>query len=83
MENLIREYVDKLSEDDIKKFALKKGININSEDTRVLYMYVKNYWQVFLKGDSTELFNELKEKLSPEVYDIAYNLYKEYKNKIN
>ena len=81
MEKLIKEYVDKLKEEDIKKFVIKKGITINENELRVIYMYIKNYWQIFLKGDPNPLFNELKEKLSPNVYKATYNMYNEYKSK--
>ena len=39
-------------------------------------------WKEFYKGDPTELFLELKEKLRKEVYTEILNLYNEYKNKI-
>ena len=82
MEFLVREYVDNLTEDNIKKYALKKGIKTTDDEIKIIYLYIKNYWRVFLKGDSKELFDELKEKLQPNTYNILLNLFNEYKSKI-
>ena len=81
-EKLIKECVLKLTEEDILKFAKKKGITITDEEIKTIYMYIKNYWKEFYKGDPTDLFLELKEKLSKDVYDEILNLYNEYKKKI-
>ena len=81
-EKLIKEYVLKLTEEDIEKYAKKKGITITDEEIKTIYMYIKNYWKEFLKGNPNELFLELKEKLSKDVYEEVLNLYNEYKNKI-
>ena len=81
-EKLIKEYVVKLTEEDIESFAKKRGITITNEELKTIYMYIKNYWKEFYKGDPTELFLELKEKLSKDVYNEILNLYNEYKKKI-
>ena len=81
-EKLIRKYVLKLTEEDIEKFAKGKGINISDEEIKIVFMYIKNYWKEFLNGNPNELFLELKEKLSSEVYEEILNLYNKYKNKI-
>lgn len=82
-EYLIGEYVNnKLTEQDINNFALKKNIHLTEDEIRTIYVYIKNYWKEFYKGDPTELFIELKEKLNKETYDTIIKLYEEYKNKI-
>lgn len=81
-EYIIGEYVNKLTEKDIKNYALKKNINLTNEETQIIYVYIKNYWKVFYKGEPNELFTELKEKLNKKTYDEIVKLYKEYKNKI-
>ena len=60
MEIVIKELVDKLSENDINNFAKKEGINLKDEECKIIYLYIKNYWQTFYKGDPTTLFSELK-----------------------
>ena len=82
MEFLIREYVNKLTEQNIREFANKNGINPPDEEIKIIYLYIKNYWQVFYKGNAKDLFAELQEKLSPSTYDMAIKLFNKYKSKI-
>ena len=82
-EYLIGEYINnKLDENDITNYAKKKNIHLTDNETKIIYVYIKNYWKEFYKGDPTNLFIELKEKLNQETYDTIIKLYKEYKNKI-
>lgn len=82
-EFLIKEYVDRLTEEDIKKYAKGYQIDINDEEAKVLYLYAKNYWREFYKGEPKELLEELKEKLRPNTYAVLYKFYKDAKSKIN
>ncbi len=81
-EYLIKEYVNKLSEEDIKKYAKNYMIDINDEEAKILYLYAKNYWQEFYAGEPQELIDELKEKLRPDVFEKLYTIYKDAKSKI-
>lgn len=80
-ELLIKEYVNKLTEEDIKKYAKKYNIDINDEECQILYLYAKNYWKEFYKDEPKELISELKEKLRPNTFNVLYSFYKEFKNK--
>lgn len=82
-EILIKEYIEKLTEEDIKKYAKSYNVDINDEEAKVLYLYAKNYWREFYKGEPKELLEELKEKLRPNTYAILYKFYKDAKSKIN
>ena len=82
-EFLIKEYVNKLTELDIKKYAKNYNIEINDDECKVLYLYAKNYWKDFYKGEPIELINELKEKINPKAFNILYEYYKNIKSKIN
>lgn len=81
MEYIIKEFVDKLKEEDIKSFALKERVTITDEEVKIIYMYIKNYWQIFYKDNPDTLFKELKEKLSEKVYNKIIELYTKYKKK--
>lgn len=81
-EFLIKEYVNKLTEEDIKKYAKGYNIDINDDECKILYLYAKNYWREFYKNEPQELIDELKEKLRPKTFNILYKLYKEIKLKI-
>lgn len=79
MDFLLREYIKKITEEDIYNYAKKEGIALLNHEVRILYIYLKNYWQVFLNEDSTFLFEELKEKLEPKTYNKIVELYNKYK----
>ena len=66
-------------EEDVYNYALNEGIKLLNYETKVIYTYIKNYWEVLLNGDPTFIFEELKNEVRKEVYDkliIVYNKYK-------
>ncbi|MDD6878925.1 MAG: DUF2624 family protein [bacterium] len=82
-EIIIKDYINKLTEDDIIKFGKKKNINISKKDSKILYVYAKNYWREFYKGNPKELINELKEVLEKDTFNKLYMLYLDLKKKIS
>ena len=46
-EIIIRDYVNKLTEDDIIQYSKRKNISLNDDEVKVLYLYAKNYWREF------------------------------------
>ena len=82
-EIIIRDYVNKLTEEDIINFCNKKEIIIDDNETKILYLYAKNYWKEFYKGNPNEIILELKEKLNENAFNKLYNLYIDLKKKIN
>lgn len=84
MKNLfIKEYIKNITEDDIIKFAESEGVTLNDDETKIIYLYLKNYWEIFISEDPTYLFNELKEKLKPETYKKLIEIYNKYKKMLN
>ena len=81
MEFILKEFISRMTEDDIFNYALKEGITLSNDELKTIYLYIKNYWQVFYMEDATYLFSELKEKLSPRVYHKIIELYNKYKKK--
>ncbi len=81
MEYLIKEYLKKITVDDIKKYAKKKNIDITDNEALILFTYAKKYYQDILNGKDETIIKELKEKLSPNTFKEAYKLYLEYKIK--
>ncbi len=82
MEEMLREYVKNIDEYTIEKFAQSNGINLSDDEKKIIYLYIKNYWYQFYKGDANELFKELEEQLSKETYQKILELYNKYKKKI-
>jgi sulfur relay (sulfurtransferase) DsrC/TusE family protein len=82
MNNFIKEYINNIDEYTINKYAKINNINLSDQETKVLYLYIKNYWQIFYKGNPKDLFKELEEQISKENLDKIKDLYKKYKEKI-
>ena len=81
-EIIIRDYVNKLTEEDILNFCKNKEIPLNDEEVKILYLYAKNYWKEFYKGNPKDLILELKEKINKNAFNKLYNLYEDLKKKI-
>ena len=82
MEHLIREYIKNIDEYTIEKYAKSNDIYLSDNEIKVIYLYLKNYWEIFYKGDPTYLFKELEEQIQKDNLDKIKNLYKKYKEKI-
>lgn len=80
-EIIIRDYVNKLTEKDIIEFGKRKNIDISFEDSQVLYVYAKNYWKEFYKGNPNELIEELKQKINPDTFNKLHKIYINLKKK--
>jgi len=82
MKKIIKENIENIDEYTIEKYAKSNQINLSNKEIKIIYLYLKNYWQIFYKGDPTELFKELKEQLEKENNEKILNLYNKYKEKI-
>ena len=81
-EVLINSYVNKLTLDDINEFANKNGITLNNGEDKVIYDFIKNNWKNVYKGDTLKEIYKIKEKVSPDTFNIILDLYNKYKDKI-
>lgn len=80
-EIIIKDYVNKLTEEDIINYGKRKNINISNDDSKILYVYAKNYWREFYKGNPNDLIDEIKEKIDPETFNKLYKIYINLKSK--
>lgn len=78
-EILIKNYIKKLTKEDILNFCYKENIKLNNEELDLAYVYIKKYWREFLKKDPSNIFNELKNKLSSSTYKKMIEIYEKYK----
>lgn len=83
MEQIIKKYIDNLDETTIDKYAKSQDINLSNQELKIIYIYIKNYWQVFLKEDPKELFKELEEKIEPNNLNKIKTLYQKYKKRFS
>ncbi len=80
-EQLIEKYVDKISKEDIKRFGNSNSIFLCDEEVDILYTELKKNWKVFLYGNPTPIFSELKTKVSPTTYEKGVELFYTMKQK--
>lgn len=82
-EIIIRDYINKLTEQDIIEYSKRKNIELNDDEVKILYLYAKNYWREFYKGYPKDLIEELREKLRPQTFKTLYKIYIDLKQKLN
>ena len=58
----------------------KNNIYYTEEEIDIIYSFIINNYNDLINGN-TNIFNNLKNKISPELYQNLLNLYLEYKNK--
>ena len=80
-ENLIRNYVSKLTLDDIKKYASIQNINATNEEMQIVYEFIKKYYDKIYNGDMVFIEKNLKPKISSSLYKRLLVLYNEAKAK--
>lgn len=78
MKNLIENYINNMTENDIKKFLQKNNYEVNNNDINTILYYIKKYWKQIMDGDIS-IFEEIKPKISKDSYKIMINLYNQYK----
>ena len=77
---LVKKYINILTINDIKAYALSKNIILSEKEAKIIYDFIKeNYNNLLNKNDnSIEL---LKNKLNPNLYNKILELYNENKIK--
>lgn len=80
-EKFIKNYINKLTINDINNFLLKENISINSNDINIIYIYIKNNFDEILK-DEIKVLNRVKNDVNKDTYDKILYLYDKYKDKI-
>lgn len=82
-QNLIKNYINHLTINDILNFAKTQNIYLTNDECNIIYNYIKNDWQTIAFGNPKPIFDELKKRVSKNTYDKAIELFNKYKSKIN
>ncbi len=80
MKGLIKNYIDLLSIDKLKSFALKNDINLNEEQLEYILNLTKNSWEDILINDD-KYFKLLQDKIDQSNLDKIRELFLYYKNR--
>lgn len=79
---IISKYIQRITKEDIYKFASTQGITLTNNELDIIYYYIKNKYASFLSGNQLEILNEIKHQVTPTTYQKIEELYNLYKNKI-
>lgn len=80
-EYIIKEYINKLTLNDIKNIALNEEIILSDNDSKVIFTFIKSNYKKALKNPDLIDITELKDKLDLKTYDSVCNVYYKYKEK--
>lgn len=80
-EFLIKNYINKLTLNDINTFSQKQGIDLNKDELELIMHYIKNDYHTIIYGNPRTILDQLKNKLNIHNYQKIENLYIEFKNK--
>lgn len=76
----ISQYINKISVEDVKDFALKNNILLSEEELQLIYHTLQQNWETVLYQDPTPVFERLKGQLSPDSYQKGIQLFEKYHN---
>ncbi|CCY45071.1 unknown [Clostridium sp. CAG:1193] len=81
-ENIIKNYVDKLTKEDIINYTKKEDIFLNDNEINVIYDEIKNKWKQLYNGN-TRVITDLENKINNKAYNKLIDLYNTYKKFLN
>ena len=77
---LVKKYIENLSLSDLEKLAHYYHISYTKDELSVIYSFVKeNYLELLNKN--IIVFQKIKNRIHPVLYQQLFNLYMEYKQK--
>lgn len=80
-EILISEFIKRLTNSDIDKFAKQHGIDLKASEINLIHEQIKSDWRTILYGNPRPILDKLKENLDTLTYNKIENLYKEFREK--
>ena len=77
---IIKNYITRLTKEDLKVFAYKNNITYTEEELDIIYSFILNNYNDLL-NENIKVFEKIKNRISPNLYKRLLNLYIEYKQK--
>ena len=79
---VIENYVNRLTKDDIRRFALKQGITLGNDEVACIYTYIKKNYKNIIFGNPKDVLSDIKDEVKANTYNKIVNLYMQYKDKL-
>ena len=80
MKGLIKNYVDKLTTQNLKEFAVKNDIELNTSELEYLLNLIKNNFEDILVNE-TKYLDLVQKNINPTAFIKVKELYLYYKNR--
>ena len=80
MFQLVKNYVSKMTLEDVYKFSSKKGINLSPEEADFVYRFIKKNYEALYANPNIDL-TKYRSHFSDENFDAMMKLVSEYKSK--
>ncbi len=81
MFNIIERYINKMTKEDIKTFALSKNIDLSSAELDFTYDFVKKNYKNFFANPKVFNIERYKDNYSKENFSKITKVYQEYTQK--
>ncbi len=78
MYNIIERYMDKLTKEDVNRFAQNNNVFLSEEELDFTYLFVKKNWSTVIANPNTLNLDRYKDKFSEENLLKIKKLFKEY-----
>ena len=79
--NIIENYINKLSLYDVNNFAIKNNIYLDKDELEFVYSYIKNNYKTIIDNKGYINLEQYKTKFSEENFVKINNLFNEYYKK--
>jgi len=80
-EFLIKNYISRLTTNEIDEFAKKHGIELNENELILIKQIIQKDWRTIIYGNPKPILDNIKTKLNNLQYQKIENLYIEFKQK--
>ena len=81
MFNIIERYMQRLTMEDIRTFALSKNITLSDDELKFTYDFVKKNYQNFFKNPKLFDINRYKSNYTEENFNKIVKVFNEYSQK--
>lgn len=80
-EFLIKNYISRLTTNEIDEFAKKHGIELKENELILIKQIIQKDWRTIIYGNPKPILDNIKTKLNNLQYQKIENLYIEFKQK--
>ncbi len=81
MFNIIERYINKMTKEDIRSFAINKSINLSEQELDFTYDFVKKNYKNFFQNPKVFNIDRYRNNYSQENFSKITKVYQEYMQK--